>query len=581
MKDLPYKMEFTSQANFVIEKKEEQQVAFASLLAGDNDLSSLKALLPSQDEIEENGDVLFFSANLAVANQINLNGDGVLTDGMISLAKTMKYKQINVEHSRPDNICGVIIGTAFTEFGTNKILTEEEVRGMRTPFNLAITGCLWKVAGDVWEVVEASSRPDSEHFQAVSLSWEIFFSCAAMADDKDLSKANLKFGKEALSLKKFLKAEKGPGFGPDGKPVYRVALDPLGGGAGLVLQPAASVAGLVTPETFAEPVEEKEETEEDESSEASVDPEVQEPVVTIMQTEEEKKLAFATRISAASGRSVEDIITYLDTHYRQESIIAHEAAINAHEKAVVALVEVSGGDADKVEADLVAIAQAFTAESLASLKNIEENEKIISILEEPPVIKIRPMKFNSKEEVFAHMESVASVDAKAMREFLEAAILEANDKYVEEQTLKAAAEKQLQESLANADKTMSELNEIKTKLSEMEASIRDKEIQEAFDARMTALSADFNIDEPKVRSVIAKHIRDLDQEGYDFWVENDGQVLLAGYKKEVAAIDPDDATKALQEATASVDLPGATNPADAPVPNLFDLSKEISFKSKH
>ncbi len=512
MKDLPYKMEFTSQANFVIEKKEEQQVAFASLLAGDNDLSSLKALLPSQDEIEENGDVLFFSANLAVANQINLNGDGVLTDGMISLAKTMKYKQINVEHSRPDNICGVIIGTAFTEFGTNKILTEEEVRGMRTPFNLAITGCLWKVAGDVWEVVEASSRPDSEHFQAVSLSWEIFFSCAAMADDKDLSKANLKFGKEALSLKKFLKAEKGPGFGPDGKPVYRVALDPLGGGAGLVLQPAASVAGLVTPETFVAPVEEKEETEEDESSEASVDPEVEEPVAAIEQAE--------------------------------EKLVIDE-------------------------------------ETSASLKNIEENEKIISILEEPPVIKIRPMKFNSKEEVFAHMESVASVDAKAMREFLEAAILEANDKYVEEQTLKAAAEKQLQESLANADKAVSELNEIKTKLSEMEASIRDKEIQEAFDARMTALSADFNIDEPKVRSVIAKHIRDLDQEGYDFWVENDGQVLLAGYKKEVAAIDPDDATKALQEATASVDLPGATNPADAPVPNLFDLSKEISFKSKH
>lgn len=546
MSVLPYKMTFTSTATLAVEKKEEQQVAFASLLAGDNDLSSLKALLPSQDEIEENGDVLFFSANLAVANQINLNGDGVLTDGMISLAKTMKYKQINVEHSRPDNICGVIIGTAFTEFGTNKILTEEEVRGMRTPFNLAITGCLWKVAGDVWEVVEASSRPDSEHFQAVSLSWEIFFSCAAMADDKDLSKANLKFGKEALSLKKFLKAEKGPGFGPDGKPVYRVALDPLGGGAGLVLQPAASVAGLVTPETFSEIVEEVieeliEEPKED-SEEETVEKESEDETM-----EEEDEASCQDKKAMAAS----------------------------------ALAQVSGGDPDKIESDLTAIIDAFSEETMASVKNIEENEKIISILEEPPVIKIRPMKFNSKEEVFAHMESVASVDAKAMREFLEAAILEANDKYVEEQTLKAAAEKQLQESLANADKTMSELNEIKTKLSEMEASIRDKEIQEAFDARMTALSADFNIDEPKVRSVIAKHIRDLDQEGYDFWVENDGQVLLAGYKKEVAAIDPDVATEALKEATASVDLPGATNPADAPVPNLFDLSKEISFKSKH
>ncbi len=521
MKDLPYKMKFVSDANFTIPKKEEKSEAFASILSENNDLSGLRAMLPSQAEIDENSDVLFFSANLAVANQINLNGDGVLTEGMISLAKTMKFKQLNIEHSREDGAVGCIISTGFSEFGTNKMLTEDEARAMRTPFNLCVTGVLWRVISDICDIVEASSIPGDENYQAVSLSWEIAFSEVAIADEKDLSKASLKYGHDAKQFKKYLRSEGGEGMGPNGKPCYRVALDCLGLGGGLVLYPAATVQGIITSETFA--------SQEDtitEMVEAFVDPDIPEPEV--------------------------------DT---SASILEENPELKVVELEKVEEIEASNTDFEK---------------------NSEKSENFISILEKEIVkTNVTNMKFSKQEEIVAHLESAeASIDAKALAAFYQSAMCKANDEYVAEQALKAEAEQKLVESLAKADLAASELNELKTRLAEMEASIRDKEIQEVFDARMTSLASEFNLEDSKVKAVVAKHIRELDEEGYAFWLENDGSVILASRKKESAPVDLTEATEALKEATASVDIPNAQNPADAPKPSLLDLSKDISFNVK-
>lgn len=71
MKDLKTTT-FTTEAKILttqVVKKE----AVASILTNKEDLRGLRAMLPDKKQIDDNSDILFFTANLAVANLINLN----------------------------------------------------------------------------------------------------------------------------------------------------------------------------------------------------------------------------------------------------------------------------------------------------------------------------------------------------------------------------------------------------------------------------------------------------------------------------------------------------------------------------
>lgn len=511
--DFKFKTTFSAQGS-IITNKAVQKEAIASL-SSNASLEGLKGLLPSKETIDKNPDLLFFTANLAVANVVNLNGDGVTTQELIHLSKTAPFKQINIEHDRGNGFFGCIVSAGFSEYGTNKVITEDEAAATTGPFNLSVVGALWKVAGDVWEIVEDSSLASSEHHNAVSLSWEIGFSECAIADNKDLSIANIKYGEDAEAYSQYLRSEGGTGFTKSGKPCYRCPVGAVTLGMGMVLEPAADVKGLITASSF-----------EEESAAELI------PVVIEVKTPEPE---------------VED--PEMD-------------------------------DAEDEETKTVKI--ELEIEISASEKNIENNENKISIPDIPLVTKNRIMKFTDLTAVYAHLRANESeaLASKALCDFIQSEVSKANDLYVTELASKTEAEAKLQEAIVEASESKAKIDELTSRLEQVEAQALAQASQDLFDARFTSLAETYDLDNPKLRALVAKQIRDLDDEAFEAWKQEDGLVILAGKEKHKEAVDVEAATESLKEAKASVeDLPNAQDLADPTPFNILDLSDLIDIKA--
>lgn len=233
---------FSSEIKPLVSEEKDKYLAMASLV-------EVGEFVPDIDT-RKNVDLLPVAFNACVINRANKNGDVVNTPTAIAMYKDFINKPINIEHNR-DRVVGVILATGFSEFGTDKPLTEEEAKELKGPFNITLGGVVWKVVNNrLSDIIENASDPTSDDYLKISASWELGFSeyniIVSANGEKNIENAEVVSDVEKLEeLKSSLKGFGGSGTLDDGSGVYRQVINdvvPLG--IGLTETPAAEVAGV-------------------------------------------------------------------------------------------------------------------------------------------------------------------------------------------------------------------------------------------------------------------------------------------------------------------------------------------------
>lgn len=241
MKEFKYKSTFaTKKIRIVYPNEKSMALALASL-------EDLKDVLPVGLDIKNNPDLIFNSFNATVVNRVNLNDDGIETKAGLIIANRFKHKFLDLEHNRKF-VVGTVISQGYSEFLTNKPLTEEDIKGTTRPFNITLGGVVWSVVNsDFADQLIESSDETSPYYEAISASWEIGFNDFYIAlGSRDLSEAEIITDPDQIKqFTPFLKASEGSGKTTDNVPVYRVLTeDALPLGIGYTTTPAAEVKGV-------------------------------------------------------------------------------------------------------------------------------------------------------------------------------------------------------------------------------------------------------------------------------------------------------------------------------------------------
>ena len=357
------------------------------------ELEDLKSLLPDSEEIKNNPDLLYTCFNAAVINLINLNGDGITTEGAKILVESTKFKPMNIEHSRED-IIGVITNYGFSSFGENKTLTEQELTN--DPFNLSLAAIVWKISNKAfYKFILDSQDEDSEVFKTVSTSWEVGFNSYKLAvGSKDLRKAKIIDDEETVeTYSRYLSSMGGKGFLPTGEEVYRIIGDDCRFlGCAFTTNPAAAVQGVLSvdyrdfEESSEEEEEEKEneEPEENEESEEDMENEMEEPEEEEIEGNTEPEVTELTETEASIFIENQDKISLnkknrVIVHMKYTNLDElidhlHEAAASDVRDFVVSQVEKSNDQFVALKNEKAEKEQALE-NALANIKNFEDESQ--------------------------------------------------------------------------------------------------------------------------------------------------------------------------------------------------------------
>ena len=211
-------------------------------------LDSLRSLIPSSVNLDKNVDLVGAAFNAAVVNRFNKNGDGIDTNSAIAFRKYFIHKPTNIEHKK-QRVVGHIVNAAFSSYGTNNLLFEDDVKGSLDPFNIALAAVVYKtVDRNFADALVNSDDPESNLYQKISASWEIGFNDYYIAiGSENLKDVEIITKKQQIEeFKKYLKGFDGYGKMDDGTPIYRLVtgrIYPLG--IGFTTNPAADVQGVV------------------------------------------------------------------------------------------------------------------------------------------------------------------------------------------------------------------------------------------------------------------------------------------------------------------------------------------------
>lgn len=210
-------------------------------------LEQVKEFLPTDIDLTKNPDLLGIATTGFVVNRANKNGDCLGTKETLSCLETVKGKPLNASHLRGKTF-GFITGYAFSEYGTDKPLTEKEVRKLDTPFNVVISGYVWRVVNpELCEALEDCADPDSDNYGLISSSWELGFREWVIAKgSKNLNECEIiSDPAEIEKQKSMLKVFGGTGKTEDDKVIFRkVVGNVLFMGFGFTENPAADVKGV-------------------------------------------------------------------------------------------------------------------------------------------------------------------------------------------------------------------------------------------------------------------------------------------------------------------------------------------------
>jgi hypothetical protein len=243
MKKPKFTTTFSSTLIPVVSEEKDRFLALASL-------DKIQKFIPKVDT-KENFDLLPIAFNACNVNRANRNGDVIDTETALAIYNTFINKPINIEHNR-QKVIGCILVAGFSEFGTDKPLTLDDVKDSKDPFNITLGGVIWRVVnGDIADTIESSGDPASENYLAISASWELGFSdyqlIVTEGEDKNIKGGQIiSDAAEVLKLENNLKCYGGTGK-MEAKSVYRMpSKDVLAIGIGITESPAAEVKGIAS-----------------------------------------------------------------------------------------------------------------------------------------------------------------------------------------------------------------------------------------------------------------------------------------------------------------------------------------------
>lgn len=246
-----YTARFETYAKVIRPEDSDRFVAKASL-------QPLRSLLPPTVDLSNSDDVLYFAAAGANVGMGNLNGDALTPETALAIYKSAIHRYLNTDHNR-SQICGAVINSGLTRYGTNEPLSPEEAAALREPFNMSIAGVIWKtIAGQLTRYLVRVGDELSD--SAMSLSWELAFSsynlALAPSGTRNIFDARIVTASDPdfTGLSKKLRANGGKGKTDDGEDVFRVITgDAIILGYAIVSRPAADVKGIL-PITDSAPV---------------------------------------------------------------------------------------------------------------------------------------------------------------------------------------------------------------------------------------------------------------------------------------------------------------------------------------
>lgn len=366
-KQFPFFAHGSATIKAVVSAEKDKFLALASL-------ADLNRYIPNIDSAQ-NVDLLGIAFNLFVANRANNNDDVSDAETSVALAKLFINKPINIEHKR-DRVVGVTLSYAFTHFGTNQPMTEEEALASKDPFNVTLGGVIWKVVSPkLAELIEDASDPASENYGKVSASWEVGFLDFVIAEmgsnSKNLSDATLITDPNEIQTRKdYMKAYGGKGS-KNGKKLYRLIKgDSLPLGVGLTCSPAADVKGVAT-----EP-EEEDETQGTQASQAEpISAENISQTKEIVVIEERKTLGMKiTKIEDITDDLLKQAKASEVTEWVKEQLAAANKAYQEEKNGLESQVKASKDATDKLTGDLAKVQEDLkkATDALASLNAEKE-----------------------------------------------------------------------------------------------------------------------------------------------------------------------------------------------------------------
>jgi len=443
-------------------------------------------VVPKNLDLDVNKDLLPIAFNAFVANEFNMNDDGVSGKTAKNIAASFVNKPINIEHDR-ETIVGFITNHSFTSMDDNIVLSNKEVNKLieaNEKFNVALGGVIWRVANDALaDYLVESDEEDSGSFMSVSASWELGFGEARIATTEGNSRAfaDATFVDDPDDMEKLsahLKSSGGKGK-VDGKNVYReVVGSPLPLGIGLTETPAAKVKGVATIHTL--------KTKKNSKAQIELSEEVVDKIAEV--------------IKDALSNKIIDSLEKADKNLKTSS------------KELKEKIEIKSSQNKKVNVN-------------------RSNKKIMDI---PRDIK----------EITANwLESEAHTSAEKFR-IISDVITEKSKEYEKTLEERGAEAKAIEEAKAQTEKSLSEtqtkLEKLQQQFDELTADKLEREAQDSFDARMASFEDKYELSDEQ-RKAIASQIKNVCDDKYE-GVRSSIEVLLKDSEKEaIAAKQEEDA----------------------------------------
>jgi len=467
-----YKSLFESTAQVVSPNNIEKNLAEASL-------DSLKPILPSDINIKDNPDLLYIVANGAVANLANKNSDVVLGSDVVKIAPLATNKYITIEHKRNNGAVGAILGSGFSKYGSNEIISSLEAQNLNTPFNWVVSGFIWEVLnpGLVNYLIECSEATSKNAF-AASLSWELFFTdYQLLVGSTDISQGEIISDPIRISkLSQYLKSNGGDGTIKETKePIYRLIVgDMLPGGFSITNSPAASVKGIL-------PILDNEPTDAEE-------------LVVLQENQSSEQSNVRETIVIAPQTNKTDEITNVIDQQNNISVANIEEKSNKLEK----IIEKS------------TISEKKCVNNNTDLNNQNNKKRNIYMVKFKNIKDITASKFES----CGLASDQAALVADELNEFM--------DKFAQDLDKKnqevVAKEDEIKNIKASLDKATKSVEEIQSKLEASEQARAAEKEKNDLTVRLNDLNTRFELSEKGVQA-IAKQIKGLDEAKYTEWLE--------------------------------------------------------------
>jgi hypothetical protein len=379
-------------------------------------------------------------------------------------------KPFNIEHNRKV-VVGVCTGYGFSEFGSSKPLTIEEVKAMKDPFNVVLSGYVWKIVNPEFasELVN-SSDPSSDQYLSVSASWELGFNEFNVAKgSKNLAEATIvEKEEEIIELKDRLKVFGGNGFTENGEMVLlnlQGSVLPLG--IGFTNTPAAEVSGIVI--SYDKP-EQKEGSAVAEAPLSIVENENADQYEK--KSDEMKDNEYICGACEYKGMYAEICPQCSSSNYKKYS---------------------------KVESSEIKSNKKSVQRENKNVKNIMQLKNIDDITD----------------------DSIKEVAASAVREFISNRIAELaqewKSKVEEKETALKAAEDQISTLKTDLEAIKTDSEKVKEEFTKIQEDLKAKEIEANFQRRMSLLDEEFDLTDED-RSIIAEDLNAIENdEQFEKW----------------------------------------------------------------